>query len=217
MGTEGLQATAGANPEGPRHDPKDRPAEIGERGRYIYGATPPGGATPCARTSPLSPTEIGEVVAIIAHGRTDRTAVELPERLRTRHWPSVVEVILQLDRRLARTGAGWKIGAASEEVRRAEGLPSPSPGRLYEGGLFPSGAELGPELFINYRNIECEFAFRLGLDFPARVEPYTEHDARAPASIPCSRRWNSATPSSSIGTVPAAISVLAWITGAAPP
>jgi len=157
----------------------ERPAELGERGRFIYGETPPSCAVPCSRTSPLSPAEVDEVVGVIARGRVERRAVELPERLRTRHWPSVVAVLLGLDERLARPGRGWKIGAASEEIRRAEGLPSPSPGRIYEGTIFPSGSVLDPGLFINYRNIECEFAFQLGLDFPARDEPYSEADARA--------------------------------------
>ena len=76
-------------------------------------------------------------------------------------------------------GVGWKIGAASQDIRRAEGVPGPSPGRIYEGTVFSTGASLGPEYFINYRNIECEFAFRLGLDFPVRDEEYTEADASA--------------------------------------
>ncbi|HEY1761527.1 MAG TPA: fumarylacetoacetate hydrolase family protein [Acidimicrobiales bacterium] len=113
------------------------------------------------------------MVDIIATGRRQRRAVNLPESLRTRDWKSVEEVILGLDERLARVGAGWKIGAASEEIRRAEGLPSPSPGRFYADTIFESGAALGPELFINFRNVECEFAFQLGHDFPVRDEPYT--------------------------------------------
>jgi 2-keto-4-pentenoate hydratase len=99
--------------------------------------------------------------------------------LRTRDWGSVVKVILALDERLGRTGAGWKIGAASEEVRRAEGLPSPSPGVIYSDTIFPSGSLLPADLFVNFRNCECEFAFQLSLDFPPRRQPYTEADARA--------------------------------------
>ncbi|HEX5292816.1 MAG TPA: fumarylacetoacetate hydrolase family protein, partial [Streptosporangiaceae bacterium] len=76
-------------------------------------------------------------------------------------------------------GAGWKIGAASDEIRRAERLPSPSPGIIYAHTIFPNGARLPAELFINYRCCECEFAFRLARDFPVRAEPYTEADARA--------------------------------------
>jgi 2-keto-4-pentenoate hydratase len=160
-------------------DGRDRPSDIGERGRFIYGPTAPSTAVPCARTSALSPAEIDEVVDIIARGRAERRAVELPERLHTRDWGSVVSVELALDARRGLRGVGWKIGAASQDIRRAEGVPGPSPGRIYEGTVFSSGAALGPEYFINYRNIECEFAFQLNLDFPARDEEYTEADARA--------------------------------------
>ncbi len=156
-----------------------RPVTLSERGRQLYGATPPGGAVPCRRTTALSAPEVREVVDLLAAARRGHRAEELPERLRTRDWDSVVRVLLGLDAALGRPGAGWKIGAASEEIRRAEGLPSPSPGRIYGGTIFDSGAQLGPELFINYRNCECEFAFELGMDFPARDEPYTEADAAA--------------------------------------
>ena len=160
-------------------DQRDRPSDIGDRGRFIYGPTAPSTAVPCPRTSALSPAEVDEVVDIIAGGRAQRRAVDLPERLQTRSWGSVMSVVLALDERRGRTGVGWKIGAASQDIRRAEGLPGPSPGRIYEGTVFSTGASLGPEYFINYRNIECEFAFRLGLDFPVRDEEYTEADASA--------------------------------------
>ena len=100
-----------------------------------------------------------------------------------RDWPSVINIILALDERLGRDAVGWKVGAASEEVRRAEGLPSASPGRIYTGTVFPSGTVIGPEFFINYRNIECEFAFQLGLDFPVRDRPYEEADIRAAIEV----------------------------------
>lgn len=148
-------------------------------GRPIYGPTEPGQAIPVTRVSALRDWEVDEVVAIIARGRRERHAEELPEALRTRDWGSVMQVLLALDETLGRPVAGWKIGAASEEIRRAEGLPGPSPGVLYRGTLFPSESALPPELFINYRNCECELAFYLAQDFPARDKPYTEADARA--------------------------------------
>jgi hypothetical protein len=74
-------------------------------GRPLYGATPPGGATPCARDTPLTVAEVGEVAAIIAAGRLERRSAQLPERLQTRDWPSVVQVMLALDQRLGRAGA----------------------------------------------------------------------------------------------------------------
>ena len=104
---------------------------ITDRGRSIYGSTPPGQAIPCARDTPLSDEEIAAVVEAIAFGREQRRSVALPEPLRTRDWPSVMKVSLLLDERLGRIPAGWKIGAASEEVRRSEGLPGPAPGRIY--------------------------------------------------------------------------------------
>lgn len=148
-------------------------------GRGVHGATPPGINVPCERTSPLTASEVGEVVEIIAAGRIGRHAATLPERLRTRDWGSVMRVLLGLEARLPGTPAGWKIGAASEQVRQAELIPEPTPGRLYTEAVSGSPARLGPEYFINYRNVECEFAFRLGADLPVRDRPYTEADARA--------------------------------------
>ena len=153
--------------------------EYGQRGRPIYGPTEPGTAAPVTRTSALNDRETEQVVAIIARGRRERHAEELPEPLRTRDWASVMRVQLTLTDTLSWPGAGWKIGAASAEIRRAEGLPGPCPGVLYRGTVFGSGASLAPDLFINYRNCECELAFYLREDFPARDEPYTETDARA--------------------------------------
>jgi 2-oxo-3-hexenedioate decarboxylase/2-keto-4-pentenoate hydratase len=155
------------------------PSLITDRGRTIYGATPPGEATPCDRASPLTPAELAEVVELIAAGREQRKGAELPARLMTRDWPSVVQVVLRLDERLGRAPAGWKIGAASEEIRRAEGLPGPSPGRIYLDTVFTSPAALPAELFINFRNVECELAFRLGRGFALRSDPYTEAEVDA--------------------------------------
>jgi 2-keto-4-pentenoate hydratase len=161
----------------PRREP------LGDRGRPVYGPTPPGGAVPCRRESPLSSIEVDEIVELIARGRIQRHSVRLPERLLTRDWNSILQVIVQLDARLARSHVGWKIGGASEDVRRAESCPSPAPGRLYAGTVFESPALLPRELFINYRNCESEFAFRLSADLPARDDPYSE--AEVAESVDC--------------------------------
>jgi 2-keto-4-pentenoate hydratase len=120
--------------------------------------------------------EVDETVELIAHGRIQRCSVRLPERLLTRDWNSILQVIVQLDARLARSPVGWKVGGASEDVRRAENCPSPAPGRLYAGTVFESPAVLPRNLFINYRNCESEFAFRLFRDLPARDDPYSERE-----------------------------------------
>jgi 2-keto-4-pentenoate hydratase len=155
-----------------------RPAYLTDRGRLVHGPTPPGGSIPSPRTTDLSPDEVAEVTALIAAGRLDRTPVTMPERLRARSWTSVEQVLLSLDAALGWTPVGWKVGAASMEVRRAENIPSPSPGRIFEHAVLDSPATLGPEFFVNYRLCECEFAFELGSDFPARDRPYTEDEVR---------------------------------------
>jgi 2-keto-4-pentenoate hydratase len=158
---------------------QERPEWLTNLGREIYGPTPPGSAPRWARESPLDDGEVAEVVELIADARTGHHAVVFPERLRTRDWASVVRVILALDERLGWEGCGWKIGAAAEDIRRAEGVPGPSPGRIYRRGVFASPARLPADLFVNYRNCECEFAFELGVDFPAREQAWTEADARS--------------------------------------
>lgn len=154
-------------------------SEVTLSGRRIYGPTPPGQAVWCTRTTPLTPAEVAEVVELVAQGRLARRSVQLPERLWTRHWDSLMTVVFRLNERLDWEPAGWKIGAASAEVRHAEGLPSPAPGRLHRRGVCESPAILPASLFINYRNSECEFAFRLGADLPPREVPYVEDAVRA--------------------------------------
>ena len=116
----------GTNEMGDANGQDSRPEStelLGDRGRLIYGPTPPGGAVPCRRESRLSSREIDETVELIALGRVERCSVRLPERLFTRDWNSILEVMLLLDARLARPAAGWKIGGASEDVRQRGELP----------------------------------------------------------------------------------------------
>ena len=150
--------------------------ELTPAGRKLYGATNPGEGVWCERTTPLSDAEVEEVVSLIADARVARDTIVLPERLRTRHWESITRVLLELDTRRGLTPIGWKIGAASEAVRAAEGMPEPSPGRLYEGTVFESDVVLGDDLFINYRNNECEFAFTMGRDLSPREGGYSEEE-----------------------------------------
>ncbi len=155
------------------------PDHLTTRGRLIHGPTPPGGSIPSARESDLTSEEVQELIDLIVHGRHTRTPVVMPERLRARSWNSVEEVILKLESALGWEGAGWKVGAASQEVRKAENVPSPSPGRLFKRSIFKSPAVVPSEFFVNYRLCEFEFAYELGLPFPAREKEYSEADLRA--------------------------------------
>lgn len=162
-----------ANRDKPRLD------YLSDRGRLIHGPTSPGGSLPSPRESDLTPAEIEELIELIATGRKTRTPVVMPERLRARSWKSMEEVIVKLEYALGWEGAGWKVGAASMDVRKAENIPSPSPGRLFTRSVMNSPAEVPSEFFVNYRLCECEFAFQLGQDFPVRDKAYSEADLRA--------------------------------------
>ena len=86
---------------------------------------------------------------------------------------------MHFDKSVGWEHAGWKVGAASQEVRKAENIPSPSPGHLFKKSVLKSPAIVPSEFFVNYRLCEFEFAYELGMDFPARDLPYTEADLRA--------------------------------------
>ena len=72
-----------------------------------------------------------------------------------------------------------------EDRRRERGDPARRgtaervPGRIYRSTVFTSPASLAPELFINYRNVECEFAFRLRTALPPRDAEYREDEVAA--------------------------------------
>ena len=156
-----------------------RPDYLTTRGRLNHGPTPPGGSLPATRETDLTKSEVDELIALIVQGRHSRNPVVMPERLRARSWQSVEDVILQLEYALGWEGAGWKVGAASQAVRQAENVPSPSPGRLFKRSIFKSPAVVPSEFFVNYRLCEFEFAYQLGMSFPARDKEYTEADLRA--------------------------------------
>ncbi|NBT26559.1 MAG: hypothetical protein EBT09_08425, partial [Actinobacteria bacterium] len=125
--------------------------EIAKWGRRIHGPTLPGSGIRCARESALTDAEMNEVVTTIATARAGRHTAFLPEHLRTRHWESTMTAMLSINARLGWPSAGWKIGAASLEVQRAEGMPGASPGQLARDGVHPSPARVPAHLFINYR------------------------------------------------------------------
>ena len=56
------------------------PSVITDRGRAIYGPTPPGQAIPCERDTPLDADELDEVVELIAAGREQRRTAVIPAR-----------------------------------------------------------------------------------------------------------------------------------------
>jgi len=106
----------GSRPSLDIHQGALRPEELSEFGRSIFGATLPSEALLCERSSSLSAAEVEEVVERIARGREERHSEELPQRLWTRNWDSVTQVVFGLDERASAKGVCWKVGAASEAV-----------------------------------------------------------------------------------------------------
>ncbi len=101
-----------------------------------------------------------------------RTVSELPEGLR----PASSEDAYAIQDALHRAG-GWEIGAlkvgcTSEAAQQALGIGEPIAGRIPAATISPSGAEVPVARFHHPPLLECEVAFRLGVDVEsAPVEP----------------------------------------------
>ncbi len=130
----------------------DEPA-LGGRAAHGRGADRRGSRAPSQRRDP-------------GRAADARLGVRRPGRARPRRAPG-----LEPDR--------LEDGAASNEIRESEGLPGAAPAGIYRATVFESGASLGPELFINYRNVECEFAFRLRDGLPIRSAAYSKDEVSA--------------------------------------
>src|SRR6185312_16126420 len=84
-----------------------------DRGRPIFGPTPPGQGPPCARRSPLTGAEVAEVAALIAAARRGRQATELPERL-----PSSARAIACKVSHMTKEHARWRLVTNGTAERR---------------------------------------------------------------------------------------------------
>jgi 2-keto-4-pentenoate hydratase len=70
---------------------------------------------------------------------------------------------------------GWKIAATSQAGQQHIGVSGPLAGRLLAQRVHPPGSTLS--LAGNAMRVaECEFAFRLDQDLPARGQPYSSKD-----------------------------------------
>jgi 2-keto-4-pentenoate hydratase len=120
----------------------------------------------------MLPERAIEAARVLLDARRDhRTLPAIPEACR----PATVEEGYQVqDALVALSGervVGWKLGATTPYWQRRAGLKTPMAGRLLEGAVHPGGATLQGSRF-HLRMIECEYAFRLGVDLPAREAPY---------------------------------------------
>ncbi|MFN0028579.1 MAG: 2-keto-4-pentenoate hydratase [Acidimicrobiales bacterium] len=112
---------------------------------------------------------------LAAHRRGNRALTEIPAEIRPADLAEAYAVQDALLKRLlaARGGSiiGYKIACTSPVAQQALQVPHPMFGQLLSASTSPSGATLRAGEFTT-RVIECEFAFRMGLDVPPAAAPY---------------------------------------------
>jgi 2-keto-4-pentenoate hydratase len=107
-----------------------------------------------------------------------RRLQEIPENVRPRTRAEGYAVQATLERRSDAPLFGWKIAATSTAGQKHINVTGPLAGRLLREKAFESGAEL-PFGMNHMKVAEAEFAFRMGRDLPARLEPYSVDEALA--------------------------------------
>ena len=128
---------------------------------------------------PLTALQIDRAAAILEEARLAVTTIPgLPADVRPHDLRDAYAIGERLHERLGWDVAGWYLGATNVEIQRLLGLDGPYMSRVYERLLHVSPATLEPADFPPMV-IECEFAFRLAHDLPARAEPYTREEAAA--------------------------------------
>ncbi len=70
---------------------------------------------------------------------------------------------------------GHKIGATNVRIQEKLGVLHPCAGRIYANTIHHGRATLRVSDYVR-PGIECEIAFRLGFDLPARAAPYVRED-----------------------------------------
>jgi 2-keto-4-pentenoate hydratase len=124
----------------------------------------------------MSPDQAREAARLLHEARrAHRTIDALPEPCRPR---TVDEGYAVQDALVALEGArvaGWKLGATTRYWQRRAGLDEPMAGRLLEPAVHHGSTTLEGAAF-HLRMVECEYAFRLGADLPAREAPYTREE-----------------------------------------
>ena len=148
--------------------------------------------------------------------RLERRSAELPERLRTRDWPSVVQVMLALDQRLGRAGGLEDRRGERGDPPRGGVPPVPRPGSSTGTPSSPTGRCCRPGCSSTTGTVSASSPSSCRWTTRPAPRP-TPRRTPGRASMRCSPRWNSATPCSPTGTGPAGTSDRPWITAEGPP
>jgi len=127
----------------------------------------------------MTPEGAREAARVLLQARRAGTTLDaIPEGCRPR---TVDEGYAVQDALVALSGArvlGWKLGATTQYWQRRASLSEPMAGRLLSGAVHHGSAAL-PGAAFHLRMVECEYAFRLGADLPAREAPYTREEVEA--------------------------------------
>ena len=120
-----------------------------------------------------------EAAALIWDNWRNRSRIAaLPESCRPRTVAEGYTAQAELSALSGWQAVGWKIAATSAAGQKHIGVDGPLAGRLLEGKLHESGAEL-PAAHLHMAVVEAEFVFRLGDDLPARGRDYSPEDVAA--------------------------------------
>ncbi len=124
----------------------------------------------------LTEAEIDRASALLETARLEgRTLSEIPTGCRPRSLDDAYAVQDRLAARLGWDVGGWFCACTNPDMQRQLGLPGPYCARLFTWLLQASPAAVTaadhPPLVL-----ECEFAFTLAGDLPARLTPYQRHE-----------------------------------------
>ncbi len=128
---------------------------------------------------PLTPEQVNYSAELLAEARHRvATIPALPAACRPADLADAYAICDRLDEILGWEVAGWYLGATNVEIQRLLGLDGPYMARLYARLAIASPARLDASAYPPMV-LECEFAFRLGRDLPARDTPYDRADVAA--------------------------------------
>lgn len=124
----------------------------------------------------MQPEAIRQAVEQLMAARRDmRLLPGLPARCRPETLDDAYAIQDAFVRAWGGEVAGWKIGATSPDALQKLGLEGPFYGPVFSPLIMRSPAEPAAAKY-NMRAVECEFAFRLGEDLPARGRPYSKDE-----------------------------------------
>lgn len=112
---------------------------------------------------------------------TARAAVRRVAALPADAVPTTLAAAYRIQAELARRAggqAGWKVGAVDPAARAALGIDRPTAARLLPHFHHAAPARLSHRRFLTPA-VECELAFELGADLPARAAPYAPGEIMA--------------------------------------